>query len=97
MTSFDPFASIVELGQQLRSGQLTSASLTQGYLDRIKQYDEKFNAFVEVLESHALEQAKFADVEFEQELTAGRYTAFLMRSKICMTLLVFRLERVLIC
>jgi len=71
MTSFDPFASIVELGQQLRSGQLTSASLTQGYLDRIKQYDEKFNAFVEVLESHALEQAKFADVELDAGVDRG--------------------------
>ena len=58
MTSFDPFASIVELGQQLRSGQLTSESLTQGYLDRIKQHDEKFNAFVEVLETRACGQAK---------------------------------------
>lgn len=63
MTSFDPFASVIELGQQLRSGQLTSESLTQAYLNRIKRYDNKFNAFVEVLETRALEQAKFADAE----------------------------------
>ncbi|MDA1331280.1 MAG: amidase [Proteobacteria bacterium] len=71
MTSFDPFASIVELGQQLRSGQLTSKSLTQGYLDRIKQYDKKFHAFVEILETRALEQAKFADSEFDAGVDRG--------------------------
>ena len=45
--------------------------MTQGYLDRIKQHDEKFNAFVEVLETRALEQAKFADAEFDAGVDRG--------------------------
>ncbi len=53
--------SIKQTQEALRQKQFTATELTQAYLDRIAQTDEKLNAFVTVTADLALEQAKKAD------------------------------------
>jgi aspartyl-tRNA(Asn)/glutamyl-tRNA(Gln) amidotransferase subunit A len=71
MTSFDPFSSIIALGIKLRSGELSSEDITRLYLDRIKKYDGALRAFVEILESRALEEAREADANLNAGVDHG--------------------------
>lgn len=52
---------ITEAKEKLQKKDVSSVELTTAYLDRIKQIDEKINAFVSVTEEKALEMAKRAD------------------------------------
>ena len=71
MTSFDPFSSIIALGMKLRTRELSSECITRFYLDRIRKYDAAHRAFVEVLESRALEEARRADSDFNAGIDHG--------------------------
>lgn len=52
---------IAELSRSLENKEFNSVELTQYFLNRIKQYDDKLNSFITVCEDKALEQAKLAD------------------------------------
>ncbi|MDZ4689015.1 MAG: amidase [Planctomycetaceae bacterium] len=62
------FASLPELGAQLRSGTATSVALTEFFLDRLERFGPRFGAVVTLTRELALEQAKQADAD----LKAGR-------------------------
>lgn len=62
------FASLPELGRQLRNGRTTSVTLTEFFLDRLERFGERFGAVVTITRELALEQAKQADAD----LQAGR-------------------------
>jgi aspartyl-tRNA(Asn)/glutamyl-tRNA(Gln) amidotransferase subunit A len=51
------FATADELATELRTGRLSPVELTQGFLDRIKRLNERYNAFEKVTPELALEQA----------------------------------------
>lgn len=54
---------IAELSQGLANKEFNSVELTQYFLDRINQYDEKLNSFITVCKDSALAQAKGADIQ----------------------------------
>ncbi len=56
-----------ELSQDLRNKAISSTELTQAYLQRIKQNDNRYNGYITITEEHALEQARQAD----QRLASG--------------------------
>lgn len=58
---------ITELSAMLQAGEVSSVELTQYFLDRIKNSDEKLNSFITVCEEQALAQAK----ESDEKLKAG--------------------------
>ncbi len=55
--------SLTEASQRMRDRQVSSVALTQAYLDRIKIYNPKLNAFITVMQEDALTQAKALDAE----------------------------------
>ena len=57
------FAPVTELAARLRAGQVTSVSLTEMYLRRLRQYDPLVHCVVTLLEERALAQARQADAE----------------------------------
>jgi aspartyl-tRNA(Asn)/glutamyl-tRNA(Gln) amidotransferase subunit A len=59
---------IAEMGRQLRTGLVSSETLTRDALDRIRAREPRLHAFVCVNEERALEDAKRADAD----LKAGR-------------------------
>jgi aspartyl-tRNA(Asn)/glutamyl-tRNA(Gln) amidotransferase subunit A len=59
--------SVTELSAMLQAGEVSSVELTQYFLGRIKNSDEKLNSFITVCEDLALEQAKQSD----ERLKAG--------------------------
>jgi aspartyl-tRNA(Asn)/glutamyl-tRNA(Gln) amidotransferase subunit A len=61
------YLSAVELGDRIRSRQLSPVELTQAYLDRIQKYGPMLNAFATVTPDLALAQAR----EAEQEISAA--------------------------
>lgn len=61
------FETISEVGERLRSGETTSAALTESMLERIEAHNDKLNAFITVTAELAREQARQAD----QELGCG--------------------------
>lgn len=63
------FYSIRELGELIKSRQITSEKLTRFYLDRMKKYGPKLECVVTLTEDLAIEQAKRADAE----IAAGHY------------------------
>lgn len=63
------FLSIRELAGLIKSKQISSVELTKIYLERIKKYDPKLQAFITVTEDLAISQAQRAD----EEITAGKY------------------------
>lgn len=58
------FASVAEQSAWLRAGALTSAELTEIYLDRIERFDPKLHAFITVTPQIARTQAVEADKDF---------------------------------
>jgi Asp-tRNA(Asn)/Glu-tRNA(Gln) amidotransferase A subunit family amidase len=63
------FASARELGQLVRTRQVSSLALTQMYLGRLKKYDPALKFAVTLTEERAIAQAKKADAE----IAAGKY------------------------
>ncbi len=60
------YLSVRELGERIRTRQLSPVELTQAYLDRDKEYGHKLNAFAMILADLALEQAAQAEAEIKQ-------------------------------
>ena len=60
--------SIAEMGRQLRSGAVSSETLTRDALARIRDRDPRLHAFIRVTEQRALDDARKADAD----LKAGR-------------------------
>lgn len=54
---------LAEAAAEIRSGKVTSLALTEASLARIEVYDSKLDAFITVMKSQALEQAKALDAE----------------------------------
>ena len=63
------FATVRELAELVRTRKISSASLTEMYLERLKRYDSKLKFVVTLTEERALQQAKQAD----REIAAGKY------------------------
>jgi len=57
----NPFATLTELADSLRSKQCSSVELTRFYLDRIERLDAAYNSFITVTADRALAQAEVAD------------------------------------
>lgn len=67
------FYTIRQLGELLRTRQITSVELTKFYLERLKKYDPKLLFVVSYTEERALKQAAKADAEIK----AGKYRGVL--------------------
>jgi Asp-tRNA(Asn)/Glu-tRNA(Gln) amidotransferase A subunit family amidase len=63
------FATVAELGELIRTRQVTSVEITRMYLDRLKKFDPELMFVVTLLEDHAMKRA----VEMDAEIAAGRY------------------------
>ncbi|HUN84369.1 MAG TPA: amidase [Terracidiphilus sp.] len=63
------FATVGELGAQLRARNVTSLALTQMYIARLKRYDPRLHFVINLTEERALRQAKAADAD----IVAGKY------------------------
>lgn len=63
------FYSIAELSVLIKTKQISSVTLTQFFIDRIKQYADTLQCVISITESIALEQAKAAD----DEIASGKY------------------------
>lgn len=63
------FATVGELGAQLRARNVTSLALTQMYIARLKRYDPLLHFVITITEERALNQARAADAE----IASGRY------------------------
>jgi len=63
------FWSITELGELLRTGQVSSVELTQMYLARMKRHGPKLECVITLTEELAMRQAERADAE----MAAGLY------------------------
>jgi Asp-tRNA(Asn)/Glu-tRNA(Gln) amidotransferase A subunit family amidase len=63
------FASARELAELVRARKISSMSLTQMYLQRLKRYDAKLKFVITLTEERALAQAKEAD----RDIAAGKY------------------------
>ncbi len=59
---------VAELGERIRSGEVTPTQLIEGFLERIARLDPALHAFATVTRSLATEQAR----EAERELASGR-------------------------
>jgi aspartyl-tRNA(Asn)/glutamyl-tRNA(Gln) amidotransferase subunit A len=57
--------SLAELVSALRAREFSSEELTQHYLKRIEQLDEKLNSFITVVTEKALKQARSADAALQ--------------------------------
>lgn len=62
------YKTIAELSRELSAKKISSVELTQYFLDRIKQYDDKLNSFITVTPEDAMKDAKRAD----EWLAAGK-------------------------
>ncbi len=63
-----PFLTVTQLGQLLRSGKVTSAGLTKMYLDRLRKLDPVLHAVISYTEERAMASAERAD----RELGSGK-------------------------
>ena len=64
-----PFLTVAELSRLIESREVSPVEVTQAYLDRIDQLDFKFNAYLAVSRSEALQAAG----EAEQAIARGDY------------------------
>lgn len=67
------FYTVHQLGELIRTKQITSVELTQFFLDRLKKYNSKLLFVVNFTEEHALKKAAEADAEIK----AGHYRGVL--------------------
>lgn len=65
------FLSVRQLGRKLRRGEISSAALTELYLDRLRRYGAKLNLVVTITDQLALEQARAADADFRRGQVRG--------------------------
>ena len=63
------FSTVVELSQRIRRRELSPVALTEAYLDRIRRWNGRLNAFARVTPELALSQARQA----EGEIRRGRW------------------------
>jgi aspartyl-tRNA(Asn)/glutamyl-tRNA(Gln) amidotransferase subunit A len=63
------YASVRELGEQVRAKRLSPVALTEAYLDRLDRLGDKLGAVVTVTRELALKEAKAA----EREIQSGHY------------------------
>ena len=63
------FLTAAELGPLIRRRQVSPVELTEAYLDRIRRYGPRLNAFATVMADQALAEARAA----EKEINSGRY------------------------
>lgn len=63
------FYTVAQLAQLIRTRQLTSAQLTEMYIERIRRYAPKLECVITLMEDRALHQARRAD----EEIAAGHY------------------------
>lgn len=63
------FYSVRDLGELIRTRQVTSLELTTMYLERLKRYGPELECVITITDDLALEQARQAD----EEIAAGRY------------------------
>ena len=59
------------LREAVRNGETTAVEATQSYLDRIKAVDGKVQAYIDVWETHALQQAEKVDARLKRGEDAG--------------------------
>ena len=55
------FETITEVGNRLRSGEVTSIAITEKILERIEEQNAVLNAYITITAELAREQAKQAD------------------------------------
>jgi hypothetical protein len=67
------FYSIKELASLIKHRKITSVELTEFFLERLEQYDDKLEAVVTITRERALEQARNMD----EELQGGNYHGIL--------------------
>ncbi|MBD3275961.1 MAG: amidase, partial [Candidatus Marinimicrobia bacterium] len=67
------YYSVRELGEMLRTRQITSVDLTKVFLERLKKYDPHLQCAITLTEELAFEQAQQAD----KEIAAGNYRGIL--------------------
>lgn len=67
------YYSIEQLAYLLKSKKITSAALTQFFIDRVKQYGDTLQCMISLTEDLAMQQAKQADAE----IAAGKYKGLL--------------------
>ena len=65
------FSSVRQLGELLRSREISSLELTKLYLDRLRRYDPLLKCVVTSMDDLALKQAKQADRELAQNNDRG--------------------------
>ena len=65
------FAPLTELSAWLRKRQITSLRLTELYLARLKEHDDRLNAVVTLMEDHGLKQARRADRDIRHGIWRG--------------------------
>ena len=63
------FLSVRDLGQLIRTQQISPVDLTRLYLDRLKRYGDRLLCVITLAEEHALRQAERA----HREITEGHY------------------------
>jgi len=56
-----PFSTLSELKSRLDAGETTAVEIARIYLDRIAEFNEELNAFVDIDPAHVLEQAQASD------------------------------------
>ncbi len=66
-----PYYTVGQLGELLRTKQITSVELTRFFLDRLKKYDTQLHCVVTLTEDLAMEQARRADAEIKQNKFRG--------------------------
>lgn len=71
MTAELHYKSITELSDLYRRRELKPSEVTQATLDRIGQFDKRFNAYMTVLGERSLQQAKQADDEIAKGIHRG--------------------------
>src|SRR5205809_6533829 len=67
------FAPIRDLAERLRTRRLSSAALTEAYLDRLQKIGPRLNAVVTLMRDSALKEARAAD----EQIRAGKYRGVL--------------------
>ena len=67
------FYTVRQLGELLRTRQVTSEELTRFFLARLRKYDPQLHCVITLTEDLALQQARQAD----QEIRAGKYRGLL--------------------
>lgn len=63
------FATVRELAELMRTRKISSVSLTEMYIERLKRYDASLHFVITLTDDRALNQAKEAD----RDIAAGRY------------------------